>query len=332
VGCADVIGADFDVSLAPDAGAAQWFANDQPFAWAVAVDEQSVYWSTAGNSTCTQGKILKRDKAGGPIVALAPAAGCPTRIALDVGHVYWTDSREGGGIYRIAKDAPEGTPPELLAGNQNAAVGIAVDATYVYWAAAPRVWRLRLDAEGGSATPEALDRDGDQVICGPPPAAEDASIAQAGFVRVDDEWAFTTEPTTNGRVWKLSLEHLFNPCVLARDMATPLGLAVAGDWVFFTTFDAEDGGIWQVSRNGVGAHELVPHQRGPADLTTDDLYYYWTSVTDGTIRRGWINPPPRVEVLAEGETNVNSLAVDATHVYWTIYATDGGVRFAPKPP
>src|SRR5262249_54130305 len=102
-------------------------------AYALAVDDARVYWSTSTTSSSTLNGTIKMAPAlGGPASLVADQLGYPSGLAVDATNIYWTDA------YGTVKAKPiAGGPITTIASNQDSPYGIAVDATSVYWTLAP---------------------------------------------------------------------------------------------------------------------------------------------------------------------------------------------------
>ena len=93
----------------------------------IVVDATAVYWTAW--QTSSDGRVMKKSKAGGAVTTLASGESVPSRLALDADNVYWTN-QSSGTVRAIAKT---GGAARTLATDQPVVEGIAVDETNVYW-------------------------------------------------------------------------------------------------------------------------------------------------------------------------------------------------------
>jgi hypothetical protein len=93
-------------------------------AWHLVVDSANVYWADYGSWT-----IMQAPLSGGPAITLASTTQPPGYIAVDTGAVYFT-----AGVYCSVCSVPIGGGAVTTYASGYYAEGIAVDATYIYWA------------------------------------------------------------------------------------------------------------------------------------------------------------------------------------------------------
>ncbi|HEY3353146.1 MAG TPA: hypothetical protein VGQ83_07870 [Polyangia bacterium] len=111
-------------------GAAETVAAGLTAPYAIAVDEQDVYWSKGFAYT---GAISRTPKAGGAVVTLGDGVDNPWDLALDDTFVYYTEMNKGR-VMRLAKAG--GAPAELASGWVGTGT-VAVDDTSVFFTACP---------------------------------------------------------------------------------------------------------------------------------------------------------------------------------------------------
>jgi sugar lactone lactonase YvrE len=116
-------------------------------ALALAVDEDSVYWS-AGNA------VWAAPIAGGAPALIAEDHPCVFTLAVDATHVYWASfSRDEVWAW----DKASRTRSRLATGQVNP-TGLAVDGTAVYWASAGGGTVMRADKHTGEVTELATEQ------------------------------------------------------------------------------------------------------------------------------------------------------------------------------
>lgn len=117
----------FATARAPkQGGPLEVLSSTENLVWCSAVDEQWLYWTEYYD-----GGVWKVPKAGGAATQLLPVG--PWRcLAAGGGYVY---AASDDGMYRVASD---GAGAQKIGGP---GMGVALDATFVYWAGKGGIWR-----------------------------------------------------------------------------------------------------------------------------------------------------------------------------------------------
>jgi hypothetical protein len=149
-------------------GTPETIASNEPRPFKVAVDAQSIYWSTLstadcpdGGLTCASGGTLKRAALDGSAPkTLASHIELPSSIVVDGTNVYWAapgSNITNGSIYKVKLEG--GTPQALASHVWSLHDAIAISATNIYWiqngqtdgGGAETLFTMPID--GGTATP-----------------------------------------------------------------------------------------------------------------------------------------------------------------------------------
>ncbi len=202
----------------------------------------------------------------------------------------------------------------VLADNQGNAESTQIDSTSVYWVQEASGAVMKVPINGG--TPQTLAVGGGGV----------------NFIAIDGTSVYFTNETS-GQIMKAPLDGDGGQTVTltqAGTGATPAGVAVDGVAVYWANLNA--GTIDTVPLGGGIATPLASGLTLPILVTLDAQNVYVTC-GDGTIhaipKTGGGGGAGSVIVSGQGENGISGLAIDATHVYWSSNATDGGIFQAP---
>jgi hypothetical protein len=289
-------------------------------------------------------------------VTVACGQPSPAHFVFDDTYVYWTVQ---GGKAIVSKAPRAGGAVEVLVYDDSSAVGVAVDAQFVYYAQPARGRVMRVPLDGG--LPETLADGLDFPL----------------FLARDATSLYWTGGVTDGKVMKLDLAAGSSPITLVDGQTNPRAIAVAGGFVYWTDVDATDGSILRTADHvdattdggtltavrlaaGIkgptdlalaGGYAYAPDQNGriarvplaggalepfvtvtgvPFGVATDGLALYWSTLGDGGIFSTLIGGDGAVVTLASGEADPRFLAVDDLAVFWGAWGGGGAVRKIAK--
>ena len=152
-----------------------WFGVYTP--WGVAIDSSYLYYASTSFMCVGRANLdgsSSRCTSGGPAGTFINMLNLPTGLAVDSGHVYWSNTgNPSGPPGTIGRANIDGSAPDA---NFITAVtrpwGIAVDGAHIYWAdsAANSIGRANLDGSGpndhfitGASSPYAVAVDGAHI-------------------------------------------------------------------------------------------------------------------------------------------------------------------------
>lgn len=135
------------VFTAPIGGAssASVLVSTPPDAWGIALDAQSIYWSTADDP----GFIETAPRAGGVPTILATVTASPRKVLVDDTRVYWIGGGPGDTLSSVAKT---GGPPTVLATSSVAGQDMVRVGDFIYWITYAGTEIFRTPARGGPTT------------------------------------------------------------------------------------------------------------------------------------------------------------------------------------
>lgn len=278
------------------------FAEGQTNAWAIAVDETSVYWACYSPLNV----IRKAPLDGGDVVTLFESQDTsqegPNSIALDATHVYWTGYN--GSLMKVPKN---GGTAVALSDPGARPVGVAVDESHVFWTTQGP---FPGDAQLGRV---ALDGSGANVLFTGP--REMSGIAlDAGSVYWGNEGgdALMAVAKTGG-----------SPSTLAT-LDYPGDVAIDETHVYF--IDAGDNGVYRVPKGG-GAPELLGTSvAGAPRVAVDAGFVYWTDQGSvDMVRAPKAGGTPATYAAGMGPSH--GLTVGPSDIFWS---TNGGEIWRQK--
>jgi sugar lactone lactonase YvrE len=288
-----------------EAGRCQPFelASGQAQPLRIVIDATHVYWVNQG----APGAVMRRRLDDGAPETVWSVAKIPGGIALDADAIYWSQLENGGSVFRLAK-AQVGTSaaPQELATGQGGSIGVAVDATHVYWTTPGTV--RRVPKQGGAL--QTLARDQELPFS----------------LLVDVGRLFWTN-YQGGQVMTVLLSNPV-PTPVATRQGAPAGLAGDLAALYWTNNQPGAGGeppaVMTIEKVNAGAPTiLADRQQAPVGVTVFGNDVFWTNSEGGTVLRVPKQGGTPV-VLASGQATPAEVAVDASAVYW-VNRDDGRV-------
>lgn len=255
--------------------------------FALAVDDESLYWTTRGNGP--MGSVQKLLHGSKTVEVLATAQSQPSSLALDGSSVFWTQDLAGK-VMRVARGG--GAEAELLHGGENGVFGITHDAGRLFWVnRADRLVRRRTLTEASPVT-VAYDAEGPERA---------AALGDRVF------WV-----TSGGSVKRKDGEA--EPVELARVEGRPQSLVVDDAFAYWSTETA----VYKVPVEGGAPVPVAGEQDLPQSLTRYGEDLNWVNRGGGQVMRA-SGRSSALAVLAEGQETPIALAVDGKAVYWTVF-------------
>lgn len=303
VACTTATGRPSNKAVANDAGPANdasasrqglvVLASGQTQPWAVAVDDQNVYWTNSGS----HGGLYKVPKVGGsPVPLYEGPMGSVESMALDSTYLYLPIEPEDR---IVAAPIAGGELKTIASSNPTSAVALANGD--LYWVEgsaglnAPAVAK-KVSVGGGDVTEIALPE-------GPTgrPTSSHSAIATTEAVYASFE--------AGGGIVRIALDG--SPAVrIASGFAR--GLGADTDRIYFATDDA----VNAIPKAG-GSSSFLAAVPNPIGLANDDAFVYFSDVSpSGRILK--VSKSGGTAASLAGEQGApHGIAVDATHVYWS---------------
>jgi hypothetical protein len=343
-GCAQIVGAHFDVEPAGKGGGGAGAAggagggggaggsvpktelarDELPFD--VAVDDTYVYWTASGptQGMNSNGRVSRTRKDGtGPVEPIAQNQADPNRILLSSTHVYWTNTGTTvpGSVQRAAKG---GGLVEVLAAPLGVPIGLDLDESrsFLYVAShddAPSppeqvIYRIDVSKSPAVKVPFAYVPSG------------------ASFVKLvgSDVWGTSVDA---GQIWSVpKADGMTMPTPVKPTSPIPFAsanaLATAGGRLVVAPLGG-NGDVLAITPPATTT-PIGNCSGGCADVAIDAVWGYWSDTVKGTISRAPLAGGP-VEVVATDLPLVNGIAVDAEWIYFAQGTSNGVVGRVKKP-
>jgi hypothetical protein len=266
---------------------------------------------------------------------LASGFQSPYALALDASSVFVSAE---GSVWRVPRGG--GAPVQIASGQP---LGIAVDATTVYWGNYDDESIMAVSKNGGTASSVAfaLTHSPQDVIATDSYLAWTtdgvfntvARVPKGGgvietvginegdpdYLATDDQAVYWTDGF-EARVRRALIDDWGSPQTVVADEGHPVAIAVDGTDVYW----ANDGtGLLQrCAKDGGNASPLVLGLVSPGYLAVDESWVYWTDRDQGTVSRV-PKAGGEVQVLANDQAGPYGIATDGQTLYWTTFDGDG---------
>lgn len=301
LGCADVIGADFDVE-------SETVASGLSYPKALVVGGGYIYATLSGASD-TDGKIMRFALDGSGSQTIADGQNGPDQLVLDGGYVYWTQRGGYQSVRRARVDGSGGV--QAVVTELTGGVGIVVQDGRGYFTSAGGVRSFDTQTIGGAST----------VLA--------SGLSAPALVATDGKDLFVTEYGMNGGVARLPLAG-GNVAHVVTGLAQTAGLAVRGGACYYGGAHPDGRGLVGALRTSDDANELLVDGTGvPAQVLADDAFVYWASFGDGRILKIALAGGNAIEI-AKNQVSPNGLAIDDTFVYWAELSASGAIKRRKK--
>jgi hypothetical protein len=285
----------------------------------LAVGDGAVFWTTEGATPDYVGNVfaLSLSNPTATPTVIATSQKYPRALTFADGALYWGSYGDGAiGKWTTATGVSDvGVAPSGRLYN------VVADATHVYFA-------MEIDRSDNMPSSGAVGRcplDGCQ---GAPPEILATSDTKIVGVAIDGGAVFWSVFSSNGAIYRLTLDGASSPLALTTGQASPINIAAFGGFVYW--LNAGSGTVACVSAD-VGATPtiLASNQPSPSGIAADAQGVYWTTSTrTGQVLKlahGTSTPL----VLASAQPNPGHVRVDAHYAYWT-NTGDGSIRRVPK--
>lgn len=239
---------------------------------------------TCGEPACTQGE--------GP-VTLASGLIWPFGLVVDQTHVYFTLYDGAGAVMKVPKTGGEAA---TLMNGLDYPDQMALDDTHLYFTVAGSGQVIKMSKDGGDVTTLASGQGGPSGI-----AADATHVYWANYL----SGSLASAPKSGG-----------STITLVSGEQSPYRVAAGTMDLFWSGFPP---GLRAAPKTGGSAVQIAAGS--PRTMVVDGGIVYWTDTGDATVKRANENgSDPQVVAVLEGGAFPDGIAVDETHLYFTVGA------------
>jgi hypothetical protein len=261
-----------------------------------------------------------------PVVTLVATAGYWTYGIAEHGeYVYWTTADDYAVRVVRKADGTTGTVFSSALDTYWHPSGIVVDDQYAYWSTiiSGGIYRGRLNGLNPSPELKAL-----------------GATERPAQLAADGKFLFTASVLYASPNWGVSrfskgLSGTTEQALIASNQPEALGIAVDGDWVYWTVGSGAIG-VWRANKlDGTSLAYIRPGVQASHALAVDDNWVYWH---DPALQNGPTKPSGKLlrvakdgksEVpIADEPATVSDIALDSERAYW--FTTDGRIMSVRK--
>lgn len=280
-----------------------------------------IYW------TSSDGSIGRAENNGSsPNNNFISGIGSSYSIAVDSGHVYWTDFLEAGSaIGRANIDGSSINREYIYTGTLGSPVGLAVDSSHLYWAGWQSNAIGRVGLDGNDLVTNWIQGSSDLFGSG--------SVQTAG-VAVNAERIYwgNWRAGLSGALGSIGTAEISgaNPDNSYVPMTSGVdSLALTPNYLFWSNYgSSEVGSIGRVDlQTAVADDSFISDIKTPDGVATDGTHIFWTNRTDGAIGRANIDGTGVNQTFLPNAGSPYGIAVDSLSSP-TIVAVKLARRFA----
>jgi hypothetical protein len=273
-------------------------------AWDLAVQNGQLFWTdeiSPGGAvwTCT----VASDAC--PVRSFATGQNSPERLTINGGTVYWTNYGTGAAADgSVASEPVGGGTISTLAASVWTPTGIAVDATYAFWAESynPTPQLVRYDLSTKATTPFTTG----------------AGSKPTGVALLSGALYWTDAVSGTGSVQK-SAEAMDSPSPIGSSQDTPWAVSANAVYVYWVDYSTT-GAVWQYTIGTAGRQQVGTSDSNPIRIVSDPSYAFWVDEgTAGSFNGKLVEWDDANQVAIDRATGLDqptAVAMDANAVYF----------------